>query len=464
MNYLLTGATGFLGQNLCNHYTKDLAKLRILSRHARQSLDKFPYNAQFIDWDHVSATISADDLNCDAVIHLAGENIAGKRWTKAQKKKLWESRIKSTTALVESILKAPIKPKVFICASAVGFYGDRWQEDLDETSPAGEGFLAELCAKWESVCEPLESVGVRVINVRSGLVLGLNDGALKELVKFSDLGVLGNIGSGNQWMSWIHVEDWVNAIQHCISNSNISGPVNFVSPSPIQHKNFIKILSSHLNRAPFLPLPATVAKIVLGEMAGLFLDSQKVYPTKLLSSGFTFNFKTFDSALQNLYPNCGQEHILERQMFLPVEVKDVFPFFTDPYNLEKITPPFLNFKVVSTSDKVVQKGTTISYKLKLHGLPLKWLTNIEDLAINSLFIDNQTKGPYKRWHHTHTFISLPHGTLMRDRVLYRLPFGWLGRCIAHFYATKDVNKIFDYRTLVLKKRFSQTKNAEHINL
>ncbi|MCB0348373.1 MAG: TIGR01777 family oxidoreductase, partial [Bdellovibrionales bacterium] len=335
MKYLLTGATGFLGQNLCNHFTKQEASLCLLSRNTRQSLDKFPYTAQFVDWDHVSSNIDDKYLACDAVIHLAGENIAGKRWTKTQRKRLWDSRIKSTAALVSSIMNAPIKPKVFICASAIGYYGDRWQEELDEASEKGEGFLADLCEEWENVCAPLTAAGVRVVHVRSGIVLGLNEGALGEFVKLSDLGVLGCIGSGQQWMSWIHVNDWVKALQYCIDTSTISGAVNFVSPSPIQQKNFMQILSSHFHRSPFFSVPASIAKLVFGGMSSLFLFSQKVRPQKLLANGFSFSYKTLDAALVDLYPNQGKEHILEKFLFVPIETEKIFLFFTDPYNLEE---------------------------------------------------------------------------------------------------------------------------------
>jgi uncharacterized protein (TIGR01777 family) len=458
MTYLLTGATGFIGQNLCKHFTEKKANLRLLSRNVRHNLDTFPYPASFISWDHIRPNLNASDLDCDAVIHLAGENIAGKRWSKSQKKHLWDSRIESTKALVEMIVKTPKRPKVFICASAIGFYGDRWQEDLDELSAPGDGFLADLCVAWEKACEPLKAVGVRVVNVRSGLVLGLNQGALKPLTMLCDLGFLGNLGDGRQWMSWMHIDDWVHALDHCIQNPNIEGPVNFVSPKPIEHKNFMQILASNLGRSLFLPLPKFAAKLAMGEMSELFLGSQKVHPKKLLQNGFQFKYKTLDDALKEIFPNQGREYILERTMYIPKKSNEVFSFFTNPYNLEQITPPFLNFKVESSTDKEVKQGTKIAYKLKLHGIPLKWLTKIEEFVDAAKFVDNQEKGPYKRWHHTHSFEDLHQGTLMKDRVLYRLPLHWLGRLVAHTYVTKDVNKIFDYRTKVLKKKFYDDPN------
>lgn len=453
MTYLLTGATGFLGQNLCNHLIEKNAKIRLLSRNPRRSLDNFPYDAEFVSWDHTKSNLNANDITCDAVIHLAGENIADKRWSKSQKKKLWDSRIQSTKALVEMILRLPQKPKVFVCASAIGFYGDRWQEEVDETSARGDGFLAELCEAWEEACRPLKEAGIRVIHLRTGIVLGLNQGALKTLATLCDLGLLGNIADGKQWMSWIHIDDWVRAVMFCVENQAIEGPVNIVAPKPIEHKHFMQILASNMNRSLFFPVPKLAAKIAFGEMASLFLDSQKVNPNKLLSHGFEFRFKHLDEALKNIFPNQGSEHILERKLFIPKKVNEVFPFFSDPYNLEQITPPFLNFKVLESTDKTVKRGTKISYLLKLHGLPIKWKTDIEDCVEPSHFIDNQLKGPYKKWHHTHTFTPFAHGTLMHDRVLYKLPFSWLGRLVAYVYVNRDVNKIFDFRTKVLKQKF-----------
>ncbi len=236
----------------------------------------------------------------DAVINLSGEPIAGKRWTKAQKKELITSRLNTTRALVEAIGKAKNKPHVFINASAIGFYGDRGSLPLQENASAGIGFLPDVCKEWERQAFKAESFGVRTILLRTGVVLGKNGGAMAKMLPPFQLGLGGPLGNGKQYMSWIHLEDEVSAIVHVLENTQIRGPVNLTAPNAVTMGQFAKTLGKVLKRPALFSVPAPVLKILLGEMATMLLEGQNVEPKVLLDSGFHFKFPNLESALNDL--------------------------------------------------------------------------------------------------------------------------------------------------------------------
>ena len=222
-------------------------------------------------------------------MHLAGESIAAGRWNSKLKAKIRNSRIEGTRNLVKSIAAVEKRPRVLVCASAIGFYGDRGASELDESSAAGDGFLADVCRDWEVEANAATELGVRVVNVRIGVVLSPGGGALAKMLLPFKLGVGGVIGSGKQYWSWIGLNDLVRVIEFCINNESVVGPVNAVSPNPLTNKEFTKIVGSVLHRPTIFPLPAFMAKLVLGEMAdALLLSSSRVMPKKLQKAGFTF--------------------------------------------------------------------------------------------------------------------------------------------------------------------------------
>jgi uncharacterized protein (TIGR01777 family) len=238
---------------------------------------------------------------CDCIINLSGENIASKRWSEEKKRSIKESRIKSTKLIVDTLIKGNDKPKLLINASACGIYGNRGDEVLTETSSKGQGFLAEVCSEWEEQAMAAQRLGMRVICLRSGMVVSTTGGALKQFLPIFRLGLGGKIGSGEQYMSWIAIDDLTAIVGKIIEDSSITGPINVVAPFPIKNKDFTKILGHVLRKPAVIPLPAFAAKLAFGDMADeLLLSSQRVIPEKLEKLGYTFLHPSVDQALEYL--------------------------------------------------------------------------------------------------------------------------------------------------------------------
>ena len=235
------------------------------------------------------------------VVHLAGENIASGRWTHARKQRIRDSRVKGTKLIAETIAKLKQPPDVLVSASAIGYYGDRGNEILREESHAGSGFLPDVCRQWEAATDPATRKGVRVVHLRTGLVLSAKGGALEKMLLPFKFGLGGRIGSGNQFWSWIALDDVCTAILHCIQATGLHGPVNIVSPSPVTNLEFTKVLGRVLGRPTIFPMPAFAARIALGEMADeLLLASARVEPAKLVSSRFVYRHKELEPTLRYL--------------------------------------------------------------------------------------------------------------------------------------------------------------------
>jgi uncharacterized protein (TIGR01777 family) len=252
-------------------------------------------------WDPATGEIAVDPGEVRVVVHLAGENIAGGRWTKSRKRLIRDSRVDSTRRLCESLAQWPTRPEVFVCASAIGYYGSRGDEILTEDSPPGEGFLPEVCREWEAATQPAVEAGIRVVRIRTGLVLSGKGGALTKMLTPFRLGLGGVVGSGNQYWSWIAIDDLVSAVRHAILTPGLAGPVNGTAPNPATNREFTKVLGRILRRPTAFPLPAFAARIMLGEMADdLLLASARVVPTRLLNSGFAFQFPELEPALRHV--------------------------------------------------------------------------------------------------------------------------------------------------------------------
>jgi len=258
-------------------------------------------NAAQVSWDPLSPVSPAAVSGFDAVVHLAGESVVG-RWTEEKKKAIRESRVQGTRNLAAALAQSEAKPRVLVCASAVGFYGNRSEELLREESPAGQGFLSEVCREWEDASRIAGEAGIRTVNLRIGLVLSAKGGALANMLKPFKLGLGGRIGSGQQWWSWIHVDDIVGGIHHAIGTETLSGPVNLVAPNPVRNAEFTKLLASVLGRPAFFPVPEFALRLAFGKMAAeeLLLASQRVEPGKLGASGYAFRFRELRAALENL--------------------------------------------------------------------------------------------------------------------------------------------------------------------
>jgi len=295
---LVTGVSGPIGKALLGSFEPQSTQIVRLVRGRASS-------AAQVSWDPLAPLPPAAVSGFDAVIHLAGESVVG-RWTEGKKKAIRDSRVQGTRNLAAALAQSEAKPRVLVCASAVGFYGNRGDELLGEESPAGQGFLPEVCREWESASRIAAEAGIRTVNIRIGLVLSAKGGALANMLKPFKLGLGGRIGSGQQWWSWIHVDDIVGAIHHAIRTesvgSPVSGPVNLVAPNPVRNAEFTKVLASVLGRPAFLPVPEFALRLAFGKMAAeeLLLASQRVEPGKLGASGYAFRFRELRAALEDL--------------------------------------------------------------------------------------------------------------------------------------------------------------------
>ena len=292
MRILVSGATGLIGGALVSALEKDRHDVTVLSRSEA-------VQAPRLLWDPERGKIDARLLDgFNAVVHLAGESIAKGRWTPLMKERIRESRCRGTGLLAQTVAAVPRPPQVFVCASAIGFYGDRGDEVLTEDSPAGTGFLADVCREWESACRPAAARGIRVVHARFGVVVSRRGGALKKMIRPFQWGLGGKIGSGRQWWSWIGLRDVVGAIQQILKDGSLSGPVNVTAPAPVRNDEFSRMLGRVLRRPAVTPLPAFVAKLIFGEMAdALLLASARVEPKKLIQSGYVFHAPTLVQAL-----------------------------------------------------------------------------------------------------------------------------------------------------------------------
>lgn len=295
MNILMTGGTGFIGRHFLARYPDYRYTLLVRdAAHASRLLgDKHQYITSLDALDLATAF--------DAVINLAGEPIVGVRWSDAQKDKLNKSRWKTTEAVVDWMLRAEQQPAVFLSGSAIGFYGTSKEARFCEANePAVNDFSSLLCQRWESEAK-LAEPKTRVVLLRTGVVLGTDGGALDKMLLPFKLGLGGPVGSGEQWMSWIHMKDYLSAMHHLLVSESCRGAYNLTAPEPVRNKRFVKALADALHRPCWMPLPAYALKLALGEASTLLLDGQQVIPQKLLDEGFAFSFPTVESAMKDLF-------------------------------------------------------------------------------------------------------------------------------------------------------------------
>ncbi len=293
--FAITGASGFIGSALVSELRQSGAKIIRLVRDADSA------GADSVYWNPDDASCDLSGLNgVNAVVHLAGESIVG-FWTKRKRQQIYDSRVRATANLVGSLLRLEQPPQTFISASAVGFYGSRGADELNENSEHGAGFLAETCQQWEAASAPLQKAGVRVVHMRIGVVLDPAGGALQKAVSAFRLGLGGRFGSGKQYMSWIMREDLVRALIFALRNDTLSGPVNAVSPNPITNAEYTAKLGKALHRPTLLTAPEFLLRLVPGGVAEeMFLASIRAVPERLLAAGFEFLHPDIDSALQAL--------------------------------------------------------------------------------------------------------------------------------------------------------------------
>jgi uncharacterized protein (TIGR01777 family) len=301
MRVLVSGSTGLLGSALARALTLRGHQVTRLVRAPAAPGKAAPTDEQDVVWNAASGSLGANAEGADAVVHLAGASIAGGRWTAARKRLLGESRVAATHGLIDGLSKLARPPKIFVGASAIGFYGDRGGEELTESSAAGTDFLADLARQWEAESLRAASFGARAAVLRFGVVLAKHGGALPQMALPFRLGVGGRVGSGRQWMSWIALEDAVAIIVYALTTQALAGPANAVAPQPVRNADFAKVLARVLHRPALFPAPAFALRLALGEVAdALLLSSQRVLPRRLQQLGYRFAQPDLEAALRSV--------------------------------------------------------------------------------------------------------------------------------------------------------------------
>lgn len=301
LKVLITGGTGLLGRSLCTKLLQTGHDPIVVSRNAVAARGRLPSGVQLIQWQPGEERVPREALKgVEAVINLAGENIGAGRWTASKKQAIRQSRLSVTRELIESFQKPSQLPKVFISGSAIGYYGPHSDEELTEASPPGHDFLAEVCRAWELEANRAKELGIRVVILRTGMVLAREGGVLPRTVLPFRLFLGGSLGSGRQWVSWIHITDAVDIIQLVLERTTVDGPVNLTAPQPVRMEEFTSILGRVLKRPSSLRIPAWVLKMALGEMANLLLTGQRVLPARVLQEGYKFSYPELAGALEDL--------------------------------------------------------------------------------------------------------------------------------------------------------------------
>lgn len=298
MKVAITGATGLIGKKIVKKLIERGDQVLVLTRSVEKTKGLFSANVDLVEWDIKSKDLHTKLEGVDAVIHLAGENVMGKRWNAQHKKKILESRVLGTRSIVDAIYKMDNRPKVLVGASAVGYYGNS-EIQVDESSTVGAGFLADVVKAWEDETAKVELLNVRRVNVRIGIVLDKNDGALGKLLTPFRFFVGGPLGSGKQWFPWVHVDDVVDLFLFSLDN-NINGVLNAVSPEIVRMNEFCKILGTVMNRPYFFNVPEFILKLVVGEAAEVILTGANVTPNRTIELGYKFRYPKLQSALEEI--------------------------------------------------------------------------------------------------------------------------------------------------------------------
>ena len=467
MRVFVTGATGFIGRALIpllqrkGHSVVAWVRSETTARSLLGAdVERIPADAGF------EALVSAIE-RCDAVVNLAGEPLMGGRWTAARRAILEDSRIKVTQQLVRAMAEARPRPRVLVSGSAVGYYGDRAEEPLTEQSSAGDDFLAHLCQQWEDAAQQAETLGLRVMWLRTGVVLGRTGGALVQMLPPFELGLGGPVGVGTQYLPWIHLHDFVTIIGVALVDERYRGPVNGVAPEQVTSRSFARALGRALRRPAILPLPALALKAIFGKAATVLLASQRVEPQALGQRQFAFEFPTLDAALEDIvggasvtispaqsWPEGAGEarYELRARTVIDAPLEETFAFFSKAANLGVITSAAMKFSIQGQVPPMAL-GAAIDYRVRVGPLPIRWRTRITKWDPGRSFVELQEAGPYRLWWHEHTFQADGGRTIMEDRVYYAPPLGLLGRLANRLFIMPALRKIFQYRGDMIRLRF-----------
>jgi hypothetical protein len=464
---LITGATGFIGRALVPRLQRDGHSVAAWVRSEVRARGLLGADVEMVRADAGPDALVQVIERCDAVVNLGGEPVMGGRWTAARRAILEHSRVALTDRLVQALIDARTRPGVFVSGSAVGYYGDRADELLTETSAAGDDFLARLCRRWERAAQPAEDLGVRVVRLRTGVVLGRAGGALARMLPAFELGLGGPVASGRQYLPWIHLHDLVKVIAVALVDERYRGPINGVSPDPVTSASFARALGRVLDRPAVIPLPAFALKAIFGEAATVLLASQRATPVALLHRRFTFDFPTLDAALADIVGGAGvtispaqsrpegaaaARYELRTRTVVNAPVEETFAFFSKAANLGLITPAAMTFSIQGQVPPMT-KGAIIDYRIRVGPLPVRWRTRITVWEPGRRFVDLQESGPYRFWWHEHRFGADGARTVMEDCVYYAPPLGILGRVANRLFIVPTLRRIFQYRGDVIRLRF-----------
>ncbi|MBZ5710918.1 TIGR01777 family oxidoreductase [Nannocystis pusilla] len=474
MQILVTGATGFVGRALVLRLLRDGHHVRAWVRSPGRAMDLLGAEVELAAAGDETALVRAL-AGCDAVVHLAGESVGVGRWTAARKRELWDSRVKLTETLVRALAAAEPRPRVLVSASAVGYYGDRGEEELEETSRPADDFLGKMCQAWEAAARGAEAHGVRVCTPRIGLVLGLGGGVLEALLPIFRAGLGGPLGSGEQWFPWIHLHDLVELLTTAVTDARYTGPVLAVAPQPVTNAAFSLALAESLGRKARLPVPRLALRIARGEAAEALVASQRAVPARTLALGFQFQFPTLPAALEDLFGSryrpqfappeltppdpylAGRRPpttVLRQSTVVAAPLAAVFGFFARAENLGVMTPRAAAMTVLTPRPLVVEPGRHIESTIAIGPVRVRWTAEFELVEPERRFVDVQTRGPFAVWWHEHRFTPREDGgTQIDDTVYYRPPLGPIGRVADALFVRPRLRELFEFRAQALRLRF-----------
>lgn len=478
MRVFITGATGLVGRALTLRLRRDGHTVVAWSRSADRVAQRLGAEAEAASGDAAAMAAAVD--GCDAVVALAGEPVLPGRWTPARKAALRSSRVGLNTQLVEAVRSASRRPHTIVAASAVGFYGHTGDATVTEESPAGQGFLAELCEAWEGAFQPAVDAGVRVVWGRIGIVLARDGGALGPLLSLTRLGLGGPLGSGTQGIPWIHLDDLVEALVLSLTDARVRGPVNLVGPTSVAQRDFARAIGRAVSMPAITPAPAFAMRLLLGEAASALLEGQRVAPAKLERLGFGHRFTDLDLALADVTARDSAEvrpfdrlldvdagldwlrahppsHELVATRWVPAPVDQVWSFFRDARNLAALSPSDASLELDPALPDMAE-GARFTHHLRLGPLALPWEGEVVAWEPGHRFVDIQRRGPFGCWWHAHTFTAERHadgtdGTRLHDRVLFASPLGPLGSLATALFVRGQLLDMFAFRDRSLRRRF-----------
>ena len=468
MRVIVTGATGFIGRAVIRRLLRDQHEVVAHVRDVARAEALLGPAVRCVTDDGLAGAVDG----AGAIVNVAGEPMLPARWTQKKRERILRSRVGTTEKIVAAIRAATRRPDVLVSQSAVGFYGEWPEGPCPEDRGPGTDFLAQVCVAWEGAARQAEALGVRVVRVRTGFVLGPEEGGLATMVTPFRFGIGGPLGRGDQPLSWIHIDDEVEAIVQLLRDLPLSGPVNLTTGT-VPQRELATMIGRVLHRPSAIPAPAPVLKTLFGEASGAILGGQEAPPEALRRAGYQHLFPHFGEALADVLdassilvvdPEDVPEHayLAERKpswelrsvLDVAAPVETVFAWFSQPENLPMVTPPASALVLKTPPPIAMQEGTDIDYELPIAGLRAAWRTHVVSWDPPRSFVDVATQGPFRCWWHEHRFEPTATGTHIRDRVLFSAPLGPLGRAAEAAWVRPMLQRLFLYRRNAIRQRFA----------